>query len=164
MKKILNFILILFSYITLTSFKNNTVIYEYNKKYYPNFLNETSIYNAIKNPIYLVNKHFYLDKNYVPTNLVEISIDYIKRDEIMLINKTVNENLLLLQNELKIEFTIFSAYRSYEKQQKLYKVNNDLLTAKPGFSEHQTGLSVDISQRDIGLTNELEYSLLYKEN
>ena len=58
---------------------------------------------------------------------------------------------------------MFSAYRSYEKQEILYILNNDQLTAKPGFSEHQTGLCVDISKRDIGLTNELEYSLLYKE-
>jgi D-alanyl-D-alanine carboxypeptidase len=36
-----------------------------------------------------------------------------------------------------------SAYRSYAAQQNVY-VGDDELTARPGFSEHQTGLSIDI--------------------
>ena len=37
-----------------------------------------------------------------------------------------------------------SAYRSYSAQQSVYG-GNDTLTARPGFSEHQTGLVMDIS-------------------
>jgi D-alanyl-D-alanine carboxypeptidase len=37
-----------------------------------------------------------------------------------------------------------SAYRSYATQQRVYG-GNDTLTARPGFSEHQTGLAIDIS-------------------
>jgi D-alanyl-D-alanine carboxypeptidase len=37
-----------------------------------------------------------------------------------------------------------SAYRSYAAQQSVYG-GNDTLTARPGFSEHQTGLAMDIS-------------------
>ncbi|MRX43096.1 M15 family metallopeptidase [Agromyces kandeliae] len=36
-----------------------------------------------------------------------------------------------------------SAYRSYEAQERIYD-NDDELTARPGFSEHQTGLTIDI--------------------
>ncbi|MGR0320643.1 M15 family metallopeptidase [Agromyces sp. ZXT2-3] len=36
-----------------------------------------------------------------------------------------------------------SAYRSYEAQERVYD-NDDELTARPGFSEHQTGLTMDI--------------------
>lgn len=163
MKKFLNFSLLFFSFITLCSFKTNYSILEYNKKFYPDFYDEKNIYNAPTNPVFLINKFFYLEQNYVPLNLVEVGIDYIKREEIMLIDKEVNENLIELQNELRMSITVFSAYRSYEKQLSLYSINNDLLTAKPGFSEHQTGLAIDISQRDIGLIDDLEYSLLYKE-
>ncbi|MGE3192677.1 MAG: D-alanyl-D-alanine carboxypeptidase family protein [Microbacteriaceae bacterium] len=37
-----------------------------------------------------------------------------------------------------------SAYRSYAAQQSVYG-GNDTLTARPGYSEHQTGLAMDIS-------------------
>jgi D-alanyl-D-alanine carboxypeptidase len=37
-----------------------------------------------------------------------------------------------------------SAYRSFAAQQSVYG-GNDTLTARPGFSEHQTGLVMDIS-------------------
>lgn len=37
-----------------------------------------------------------------------------------------------------------SAYRSYQSQVSVYG-GNDQLTARPGFSEHQTGLAMDIS-------------------
>ncbi|HWH25713.1 MAG TPA: M15 family metallopeptidase [Pseudolysinimonas sp.] len=37
-----------------------------------------------------------------------------------------------------------SAYRSYAAQQSVYG-GNDTLTARPGYSEHQTGLAIDIS-------------------
>ena len=36
-----------------------------------------------------------------------------------------------------------SAYRSYESQENIYD-GDDTLTARPGFSEHQTGLTMDI--------------------
>ncbi|WP_430647949.1 D-alanyl-D-alanine carboxypeptidase family protein [Agromyces sp. GXS1127] len=36
-----------------------------------------------------------------------------------------------------------SAYRSYEAQERVYD-NDDELTARPGYSEHQTGLTIDI--------------------
>ena len=40
-----------------------------------------------------------------------------------------------------------SAYRSYEVQAQVYGESNqdDATTARPGFSEHQTGLAIDIS-------------------
>ena len=48
-----------------------------------------------------------------------------------------------LENEL--ELTIFSGYRSYEKQEKIWDNNpNEYYVAKPGYSEHQTGLVVDV--------------------
>lgn len=52
-----------------------------------------------------------------------------------------------------IELTVQSAYRSYERQVSVYQgwVNSDgqeaadLTSARPGHSEHQTGLAVDVS-------------------
>lgn len=39
-----------------------------------------------------------------------------------------------------------SAYRSYDSQVQVYD-GNDSLTARPGFSEHQTGLAIDIGAK-----------------
>lgn len=115
----------------------------------------------------LVNKTNPLDKNYIPTNLIEINnIDYIERkNETMQINLDVYYYLILLFEEAQkhdLCLTVFSAYRSYEKQESIWNKNKDeLYVAKPGYSEHQTGLAVDLSRRDIGLTNNFMYTKEY---
>ncbi|MCM3723791.1 M15 family metallopeptidase [Solibacillus isronensis] len=64
-----------------------------------------------------------------------------------------------------IELVAFSGFRSYEYQQTLYdryvkrdgKEAADRYSARPGYSEHQTGLAFDIgekSREDLWLTNE----------
>ncbi|MDM5335383.1 M15 family metallopeptidase [Ureibacillus composti] len=63
------------------------------------------------------------------------------------------------------EIVAFSTYRSYEYQQTLYnnyverdgKENADRYSARPGYSEHQTGLAFDIGEvgrEDLWLTSE----------
>ncbi|MGE7666305.1 M15 family metallopeptidase [Ureibacillus composti] len=63
------------------------------------------------------------------------------------------------------ELVAFSTYRSYEYQQTLYnnyverdgKENADRYSARPGYSEHQTGLAFDIGEvgrEDLWLTSE----------
>ncbi|MGE7984380.1 M15 family metallopeptidase [Solibacillus sp. NPDC093137] len=64
-----------------------------------------------------------------------------------------------------IELVAFSGFRSYEYQQTLYdryvkrdgKEAADRYSARPGYSEHQTGLAFDIGEKgreDLWLTNE----------
>lgn len=63
------------------------------------------------------------------------------------------------------ELVAFSTYRSYEYQETLYnnyvsrdgKENADRYSARPGYSEHQTGLAFDIGEKgkeDLWLTSE----------
>ena len=63
------------------------------------------------------------------------------------------------------ELVAFSTYRSYEYQDTLYnnyvsrdgKENADRYSARPGYSEHQTGLAFDIGEKgkeDLWLTSE----------
>lgn len=121
----------------------------------------------------LVNKHNPVSNTYIPNNLVAITsednIDYIERkNEIMYINNKVLEQYVLLYNDALangITLTIFSAYRSYEKQEMLWNQRSNInYIAPPGCSEHQTGLAIDISIRTIGLTknfmNSKEYNYL----
>ena len=100
----------------------------------------------------LVNKDNSLGKSYIPNDLVDTKSNY--RDGI-LINRKVLEQFNLMKNDaskLGYNIDIMSGYRDYFYQEKIY---NKLLKekgfaytfrciAKPGYSEHQTGLAIDI--------------------
>ncbi|QEO08945.1 M15 family metallopeptidase [Protaetiibacter larvae] len=47
------------------------------------------------------------------------------------------------QAQTGLQMQVLSSYRSYAAQQQVYG-GNDLLTARPGFSEHQTGWVLDV--------------------
>lgn len=111
----------------------------------------------------LVNKQYFIDKDYIPDNLVNVSsssIYYVKRDleEMYLEKETLTNYEELYQNAIKegLEFVLYSGYRDYQKQKILYYFiyeENEKISAKPGHSEHQTGLAIDISTLNDGLTN-----------
>lgn len=113
-------------------------------------------------PLMLVNKCHYLDKDYVPGDLVNVrdyDIDYIVREgEEICLRKAALDAYVEMYEAARadgIELMIFSGYRSYEKQSVLhYQVYNqdDSISARPGFSEHQTGYALDISRPGDGLT------------
>ena len=100
----------------------------------------------------LVNKDNPLDRSYIPTDLVDSGSSY--KDGI-LVNKKVLEQFNLMKLDaykLGHNIDIMSGYRDYMYQDKIY---NKLLrdkgfaytfrsVAKPGCSEHQTGLAIDI--------------------
>ncbi len=118
----------------------------------------------------LVNKHYYLSSSYVPSDLIKISAlncDYIERDDEMLISAMMKDDLQKMISDSKLEnlnLTIFSCYRSYQTQEELFYIinnQNDAVSARPGHSEHQTGLAVDISTRDSGLTSFFESTIEY---
>ena len=100
----------------------------------------------------LVNKTNGLSKDYIPVDLIDIDSKY--KSGIKL-NKTVYENFLKMQNDaLKLGYyiDIMSGYRDYLYQKKIYdnlvyeKGLNYVISrvAKPGCSEHQTGLAIDV--------------------
>ena len=101
----------------------------------------------------LVNKYYYLDSTYNPTNLVPMSIQYAFEGH--QISSEVYANFVEMCKEAKKNgFTLVanSSYRSFETQKSLYDYRVDLkgeaeadkFAARPGHSEHQTGLSLDI--------------------
>ena len=100
----------------------------------------------------LVNKTNSLSKDYIPTDLVDVSSKY--KDGIKL-DKMAYECFLKMQNDgLKRGYNIdiMSGYRDYLYQEKLYnkliheKGFNYAISriAKSGCSEHQSGLALDI--------------------
>ncbi len=109
----------------------------------------------INTELVLVNKQFKLDKDYIPNDLVYIdTVDSIN-------DKFICSKVLVAYKQLysealqdDIRLVVFSAFRSYKYQDSIY-VGNDDFSARPGHSEHQTGLALDVSTRDIGLNQEL---------
>lgn len=116
------------------------------------------INSNINNILVLVNRKNGLDKNYIPKDLSipEIPFSYGVTDEEMHVAGVMKEPLEELINAAKKEgITLMgnSGYRSYSSQKILYnnrvrtegKKSADAYVAKAGFSEHQTGLCIDIT-------------------
>ena len=103
----------------------------------------------------LVNKYNYLDKDYIPKDLVildEFSVPGIR------LNKEAYDSFKEMAKDAQekgLNLRIISAYRSYEYQENLYNkyLKNDsqeivdTYSARPGYSEHQTGLVIDIDNQ-----------------
>ena len=129
----------------------------------------------ITNPdeiLVLVNKYNYLQRNYVPSDLETIDTKYAINDKQSLKKEAKDAfekmaSIALLEN---IKLSAGSTYRSYQRQNTLYtyyvntdgQINADTYSARAGFSEHQTGLAVDIlTANNTYITeNDIEYSWL----
>lgn len=117
----------------------------------------------------LVNKYNYLREDFVPNNLVELETPYA-REGIYLVKSAKDKFYELVKKASEEGLTIraISAYRGYTYQKRLYDkyVENDGIakadtySARPGFSDHQTGLVVDVDNSINsfeGFTNTKEY-------
>ena len=103
----------------------------------------------------LVNKFNYLDSNYIPENLELLDNSYAKSG-IYLVKEAKDEleKMISKAKEDGMNIRVISAYRSYTYQENLYNnyVKNDgvemadTYSARPGYSEHQTGLVVDVTR------------------
>jgi len=91
------------------------------------------------NGIILVNRDFALPKEYAPGENKEAK-------------SYLNSMIKACKDEVKLEIVVFSGYRSFNHQEKVYNdsfvANGEEYTskyvAKAGHSEHQTGLAFDI--------------------
>lgn len=122
----------------------------------------------------LVNKYYYLDENYVPNNLEKINNQYAL-DNMKLVKEAKEAFEKLSKDALKEKLNIIamSAYRSYSYQIDLYnryaksdgKEKADTYSGRPGHSEHQTGLAVDVYNKKLPYTsfeNTKEYEWMMK--
>ena len=110
----------------------------------------------------LVNKYNYLSNDYVPKNLVKISNQYALNN-MQLVNyaKEAFEEMAAAAKKENLSIIAMSTYRSYEYQLNLYnqyakqdgKEKADTYSGRPGYSEHQTGLAVDVYNGKETYTN-----------
>ena len=122
----------------------------------------------------LINKHRFLAENFVPSDLMVISSDYTN-EEGLKSSRLAFYAYKKMSDAAKMEgyeIVINSAYRSYNDQKEIadlyFKTYGqdyvDKYVAKPGFSEHQTGLAFDIGSRSVNVfANSEEYKWM-REN
>jgi len=145
---------------------------------YINVGNDTEFYTSTKealvslNELVLVNKH-----NYMPTlhnltdKLVKIPLTYAYDNQY--VYSVVKDNFVALVKQAKSEglnIVAHTSYRSYEEQETLYHIqvgklgeNADKVSARPGYSEHESGYAIDIACYGKSLDdfiNTLEYNWL----
>ncbi len=110
------------------------------------------------NTTLLIKKGFSISKDYVPEDLVEVNIPTATTNNKM--RSDAAKALESMYQDAKKEgltLVVNSAYRSYEDQQKIYdeyfriydEVTAARLVAVPGTSEHQLGLSVDLTSQSV---------------
>lgn len=92
--------------------------------------------------------------DFTPPSLVYPDVTYVNRQPM---RPEVADALVAMfhagKTEADLDFSVQSAYRSFESQTRVYdddvarhgQAHADSETARPGHSEHQTGLAVDIS-------------------
>ena len=116
----------------------------------------------------LVNKHRHLSEDFKPNDLVEASLDYASEREIYLSRLAYNafKEMSDAASREGYGIVINSAYRSYQDQQDISDLYLraygqeyvDKYIAKPGYSEHQTGLAMDVGSRSVNIfANSKEY-------
>lgn len=110
----------------------------------------------------LVNKHYYLTKEYVPKNLETISNRYaLSNMKLVKYAKEAYEQMAKDAAKQNLSIVVMSSYRSYNYQVNLYnryvkedgKEKADTYSGRPGHSEHQTGLAIDVYNKKENYTN-----------
>lgn len=116
-------------------YKNPTVVKKFNKNI-------------------LVNKHFKLDDNFVPDDLVSIDKKYTDGEKLQL-NKEAYDAFREMYSD-NSNIYIRTAFRSSKDQLDLCDYYKNLYgqeyvnkyVAKPHFSEHETGLAIDVASKN----------------
>ncbi|WP_018933658.1 M15 family metallopeptidase [Gracilibacillus lacisalsi] len=122
----------------------------------------------------VVNKQRKLPDGFEPDDLVEANVPYhaAEGDPKRLIRKVAAdalEDLFAAAKEDDLDLVAVSGYRSYDRQKQIYENNvatkgqdhADKFSAKPGTSEHQTGLAMDVAS--AALVAVLEQSFIETE-
>ncbi|MCI9110806.1 MAG: M15 family metallopeptidase [Bacilli bacterium] len=129
------------------------IITKVNIKRNYDYYTHTEKTNMDKGNAILVNKYYSLPDKYKPENIVDVSNWYSYGN--LKLNKEAYEAFKKMFNDAKkedITLIINSGYRTYDYQQEVYDQYKTLydeqyadgIAARPDFSEHQTGLALDI--------------------
>ena len=124
----------------------------------------------------LVNKELWLDKEYIPKDLISPKVSFLPdtNPEAMLLRKEAAkafEKLFKKAEKERCYLYAVSGYRSFKRQRDIFKSNlketgevANKYSARPGQSEHQTGLAMDVTCESINfsLSDEFENTKEYE--
>lgn len=152
------------SYIN-SKYKNSKVDYsdvivKVNTKTNFDYYTHTTLTNMKAGYGILVNKYYSLPEKYAPDDVVSMSSQYsypgnsIRKE----VYEAFKEMSMSAKNE-KITLIVNSSYRDYKTQKEIYddyadkngKEYADKFAARPDYSEHQTGLALDIFSPGFGM-------------
>ncbi len=131
-----------------------------NTKRYLDYYTEIENTDLNKDYLMLINKYHALSSDFEPDDLVDIDSKYgrgVTRAAVYEAYKQMSDDAL----EAGCDFWICSAYRSYDTQEVLYnrylieeggdQSIVDTYSARPGHSEHQSGLCLDLYDTTYGM-------------
>ncbi len=116
----------------------------------------------------VINKDRSLPDTWKPKDLVRLSVPYTGRSEARYMREEASDALNKLFAGAKKDGIILravSGFRSYELQKVVFAKHEDMLgtkaaemvSARPGLSEHQTGLAIDISSKRMNYALEQSF-------
>lgn len=141
---------------------NKQVIKDVNMNLDKEFYNNPTPAKNLNKETILVNKYYYLEKNYVPNNLETISTRFaLSNMKLVKEAKEAFEEMASAAKKENLNIIAMSTYRSYDYQVNLYnkyvrtdgKEAADTYSGRPGHSEHQTGLAVDVYNGKVNYTS-----------
>ena len=125
------------------------------------FYNNTEPSGKLNTRLVIANKHYFLGEGFVPAGLVAISADCSTGSQLMAQEAASSFEKMCRDAKLAgMNIRAMSAYRSADTQRALYNnyaaasgvASADTYSARPGFSEHQTGYATDIDDDDSSYT------------
>lgn len=117
----------------------------------------------------LVNKTHSLSSNFAPAKLVYPNVPTVNRSKTMMTPEAARslEALFAKARQDNIKLSAVSGYRSYARQNEIFASNikkygsvaaANRFSAKPGQSEHQTGLAMDVSSPSVNFSLTQSYA------
>lgn len=106
----------------------------------------------------LVNKNHSISESYIPADLVTVNLPSTRETQLRSVAAEDLTKLFNAASSAGYDLSCCSGYRSYETQSELYAWNVDtygvdgaeLVSARPGMSEHQLGLAMDVTSASVG--------------
>lgn len=142
----------------ISNFSDEDIIMRVNTNVDKPFYTDIKTVDNPNNILVLVNKYYAFSQDYTPEDLIPVENTFMRSvaAEPML-------NMVKAMREKGLTVNLLSGYRSYITQVNLYnryankdgKEKTDTYSARPGHSEHQSGLAMDLSN-NWSLTEEFE--------
>ena len=138
-----------------------------NQEHYSgNYESDKSKGNAL-----ITNKYYSLGMDYIPENLVDVPITHRYSDKVQITQETYDAfmDMWNAAHEEGIYLILASGYRSAAEQKQVYDEYErgygtsfaDNIAARPGYSEHQTGLAIDMYSKECASAKTFKDSKTY---